>query len=46
MLFGRFLFIESGGYFVYEYMLHCCLVSYMIYRWLFSDPMSRKSKPF
>ena len=27
------------GYFVYEYMLSSCLVSYMVYRWLFSDPM-------
>ena len=27
------------GYFVYEYLLNCCLVSYMVYRWLFSDPM-------
>ena len=28
------------GYFVYEYMLSYCLVSYMFYRWLFSVPMS------
>ena len=39
MLFGRFLIIEGGCYFVYEYMLNCCLVSYMVYRWPFSDPM-------
>ena len=46
MLFGRFLIIESG-WFMNNFMLNCCLVSYMVYRWLFSDPMrSRKSTTF
>ena len=34
--------------FVYEYILSCCLVSYMVYRWLVlrSNVMSRKSTTF
>ena len=31
--------MKVDGYFVYEYMLNCCLVSYTVYRFLFSDPM-------
>ena len=27
--------MKVDGYFVYEYMLNCSLVSYMVYRWLF-----------
>ena len=38
MLFGRFLIIE-GGWLLFYILLNCCLGFYMVYRWLFSDPM-------
>ena len=40
MLFGRFLIVEGGMVTLFlNIMLNCCLVSNMVYRWLFTDPI-------